>query len=62
MATNRPHYHVWLQAKTGRIFYKVTRGFHTRQAAAQWAKRRQTAPERRIVLKCELDACKPALD
>ena len=60
MPTNRPHFHVWLQAKTGRMFYKC-RPFHTRQTAREWAMRRQAESEKRLVLKCELDACRPKL-
>ena len=45
MPTNRPHFHVWLQAKTGRMFYKC-RPFHTRQTAREWAMRRQAETEK----------------
>lgn len=61
MPTNRPHYHVWLKAATGRIFYRLARGFHTRQAAAQWARRRQPASDRRMVIQCTREKCKPPL-
>ena len=60
---NRPHYHVWLKARTGRIFYRLARGFHTtRQAASQWGKRRQPVAEKRMVLKCTAEKCRPKLD
>ena len=58
---NRPHYHAWLMAATGRIFYKA-RAFHTRQAATQWAARRQPDPERRTVLRCWQPHCAPRLE
>ncbi len=59
---NRPHFHVWFQAKTGRIFWKAARSFVTRQAAGQWAQRREDDPVKRMVLQCELDHCKPKLE
>ncbi|MCY4121308.1 MAG: hypothetical protein OXG72_10365 [Acidobacteria bacterium] len=62
MPANRPHYHLWLMAATGRIFYRVGRSFHTRQAARQYGMRRQSAPERRIVLQCWNEECRPPLD
>ena len=58
---NRPHYHVWLRARTGRIFYVLSRGFHTRQAAAKYGARRQPDSEKRMVLACEDERCKPKL-
>ena len=62
--TNRPHFHPWFLATTGRIFYKARAGdgFFTRQAAGQWAKRRQPDPARRLVLQCDVEACRPRLD
>ena len=61
MATNRPHYHVWILARTGRIFYKLKRSFHTQPAATQWAKRNR--PEaKRMVLQCTCEKCKPKLE
>lgn len=62
MPANRPHYHPWLMAATGRIFYRVTRGFFTRQAAHKYAARRQPDPDKRIVLKCWEEKCAPRLD
>ena len=44
-------YHVWLMASTGNIFYRVRRDFTTRQAAHQWAIRRQPVSRRRMVLR-----------
>ena len=61
MPANRPHFHIWLQASTGRAFFKG-RAFHTRQAARQWALLRQPDPAKRLVLKCELEHCRPPLD
>lgn len=61
MPANRPHYHVWLRAATGRVFYVVRRGFHTRQAAQKFAARRQPDPQWRLVLQCHDDDCKPPL-
>ena len=53
MATaNRPHFHPWLEARTGRMIYRLSRGFWTRQAARQWAKRHR--PDRPAVIRqCE---------
>ena len=62
MAANRPHFHVWLQAKTGRIFYKLARPYHTRQAARQAGMRRQHDPARRMVMQCADPKCAPKLD
>jgi len=59
---NRPHYHVWYMAATGRAFFRLARGFHTRQAARQFAVRRQPDPKRRMVLECTNPACAPKLD
>ena len=53
---NRPHFHVWRMATGDRAFFRLARGFHTRQAARQFAKRRDT-PERLMVLQCERTAC-----
>ena len=61
MPANRPHYHVWLRARTGRIYYRLARGFHTRQAASKYAQRRQPEPGWRMVIQCEDERCKPAL-
>ena len=61
MATNRPHYHVWLMARTERIFYKLARGFHTRQAARQWARRNRAGTDP-MVFRCDKEACRPKLD
>ena len=61
MPTNRPHFHVWAKARTGRIFYLIARGFHTSQAGRQWAKRNH-ADRETMVLKCDKEACRPPLD
>ena len=58
---NQPHYHPWLMATTGRIFYKC-KARNTRQAAAQWAKRRQPDGERRMVIACHDPRCQPDID
>ena len=60
---NRPHYHVFLEAAGERIFYKARRlAFGSRQAAREWAMRRQPDPTRRLVLQCYREHCKPPLD
>ena len=59
---NRPHYHVWNLASTGRAFFRLTRGFHTRQAARQYAKRRQSDSSQFMVLECRNPGCRPKLD
>ena len=58
---NRPHYHVWRKARTGRIFYILKRGFHTRQAARQWAVRRKLDQDSFMVLQCDCEKCRPPL-
>ena len=58
---NRPHYHPWMMAATGRAMFRG-RGFHTRQAATQWAKRRQPDGEKRTVLACYDSRCQPPMD
>lgn len=59
---NRPHYHVWRLAEGDRIFYLCKKGFHTRQAARQWAKRREVEDERYMVRQCYRTRCAPPLD
>ena len=61
MAANRPHYHVWFLAATGRAFFRTGPGFHTRQAAQQWARRRRSDGMEFMVRQCEIDKCKPKL-
>ena len=58
---NRPHYHPWLMASTGRIFYKC-RAFGTRQSAQRWAARKQPDKEKRIVQACYDPRCQPPID
>jgi len=60
MKANRPHYHPWLMADGDRALFRG-RSFHTRQAARQWAARREPDPDRRVVLKCEHERCRPKL-
>lgn len=62
MATNRPHYHVWLMAAGDTAFFRRARSFHTRQAASQYAKRQCPDPARRMVIACRKWACRPKLD
>ena len=57
---NKPHYHPWLMASTGRIFYKCA-AKNSRQAARQWAMRRQPDPEKRDVRPCYDPRCQPKL-
>jgi len=59
---NRPHYHVWRKARTGRIFYMLKRGFHTRQACRQWAIRQDAGKGEFMVLECSDRKCRPSLD
>jgi len=44
-----------------RIFYVVKRGFFTRQAARQYAARRQPDPSRVMVRQCTDERCRPRL-
>ena len=58
---NRPHCHVWAEARTGRILYRLARPFWSRQAAGQWARRHY--PDRETtIMKCERPECAPKLD
>ena len=61
MASNRPHYHVWLLADGDRAFFRCARGFHTRQAAQQYAVRQEPDPARRLVRQCSNPKCRPKL-
>ena len=62
MATNRDHYHLWLETPSGRaMFKKGGPGFHTRQACAQWGKR-HLADREHMVRRCDKERCKPRLD
>ena len=61
MTANRSHHHIWLRAATGRIYYRLARGFFTRQAAGQWGKRNRPDRER-MILKCDGARCAPKLD
>ena len=60
MPTNRPHYHPWHTAPTGRAMFKQ-RARHTRQAARQWSERR-IGKGNFIVLACSDERCKPPLN
>ena len=59
---NRPHYHVWLLAATERAFFQLARGFHTRQSARQYARRRRLCGSEVLVRQCTNPACAPPLD
>ena len=61
---NRPHFHVWVQARSGTAYFWLAKGYHTRQAAGQWARRRYKGePWRKpMVLQCEEEKCAPKLD
>lgn len=61
MTANRPHFHAWFLASTGRIWYWNKRGFFTRQAARQWAARRRPKGQH-MVLQCHNPACAPMLE
>lgn len=43
--TNRPHYHVWIFHRNGRMSYRLARPFFTRQAARAWAMRHRPKDE-----------------
>ena len=64
MKANRPHYHVWLKARGGRMRYRLARGFHTRQAAHQWSQRNYRGDRERDpkIEQCEDERCAPKLD
>lgn len=59
---NRPHYHVWLLARGGRIFYKLATPYGARQSAQRAAKKRQRDAERRMIVQCWERKCAPRLD
>lgn len=58
---NRPHYHVWRLADGERAYFKLARGFHTRQAAHQFERRREPDKSRYIIRECWRERCKPKL-
>ena len=62
MALNRPHFHVWRFASTGRAIFRLVRGFRTRQAARQFAIRRGIERDAFMVLQCSRVTCRPPLD
>ena len=37
--TNRPHYHIWKKARTGRIFYRIATPYTHRQSAQRAVKK-----------------------
>ena len=49
-------------AKTGRIFYRLARGFHTRQAVRQWAMHREPDADRFTIRQCTNEKCRARLD
>ena len=57
---NKPHFHVWIQHRDGRMIYRLARPFHTRQAARQWARRWRPEAEC-MVFQCERPECAPKL-
>ena len=59
--TNKEHYHCWIVHRDGRMIYRLARGFHTRQAADQWAKRHRGKDER-LIRRCWRAKCAPQLD
>ena len=52
----KKHYHPWLMASTGTMFYKCRRR-NTRPSAHKWAKLRQPDPHKRMVLECHDTQC-----
>ena len=61
LRTNKPHYHVWLTAKGGRIFYRLAWPFESGQAARQWANRNRPDQEC-MVRQCDLLKCAPKFE
>ena len=62
MSQNRPHYHVWLLAASGRAWFRLGgAAFWSRQAANQWCKRNKGG-RKWMVQQCEEPACAPRLD
>ena len=61
LRANCYHYHVWPKARTGRIRYRLDRGFNSRQAALQWAKRNK-GDRSPTVERCDLLKCAPRFD
>ena len=61
---NKAHFHVWFLASSGTAFFKARarEGFQTRQAASQWAARREPDREKRMVLACYDPRCGPSMD
>ena len=61
LRTNRKHFHIWAEAKTGRAFFKLARGYDTRQTANNWAKRLKPDTQT-MVLQCDKWKCQPPLE
>ena len=59
--TKFDHFHPWLMSSNGQMFYRCPPR-RTRQAAMQWAERRQPDPARRIVRGCNDPRCRQRLD
>lgn len=59
---NRPHFHCWRRAATGRAFFILGRPHRTRSVANRWLARRVADPAHRLVLACWLPECAPQLD
>ncbi|MDE0205996.1 MAG: hypothetical protein OXP66_08210 [Candidatus Tectomicrobia bacterium] len=61
MKPNRPHFHVWIRHRDGRMQYRLARGFWSKQAARQWAQRNRPDDQIRVEA-CENERCAPRLD
>ena len=58
---NRPHYHVWIRHRDGRMQYRLARGHAHKQGARQWAQRNRPADQIKVEA-CEGERCAPKLD
>ncbi|MCY4289301.1 MAG: hypothetical protein OXC63_11970 [Aestuariivita sp.] len=47
---NRPHYHIWKKARTGRIFYRLATAYTHRQSAQRAVKKLGLARDQVMVL------------
>ena len=61
LKANRPHYHLWIKAKSGRMFYRLAYPYESRQAARQWGKRNKPDSEC-MALKCDRLRCAPKFE
>ncbi|MCY3983273.1 MAG: hypothetical protein OXE85_05080 [Roseovarius sp.] len=58
---NRPHYHIWKKARTGRIFYRIAAPCTHRQSAQRAVKKLGLPRDQVMVLECRDPKCAPKI-